>query len=162
VNSASGLLSGQKSRGRRTEKADRLQQWREITNAWRQIVRNGEKNISKLGMCTTEFKILHILQEDGPTPMARLSDALILTQPAITSFVDKLEDQNFVRRERDSEDRRVIKIAITTKGRSLFRRGLKIHTQFVGGLLSGLNETELSRLSSIMKKLSNAEVRAEK
>ena len=36
----------------------------------------------------TEFKILRILHDDGPTPMARLSDGTILTQPAITSFVE--------------------------------------------------------------------------
>ncbi len=87
--------------------------------------------------------------------MARLSDATVLTQPAITSFVDKLEDQELVRRDRDREDRRVIRIAITRKGRSLFRQGLKIHSRFVIGLLSELNETDLSRLSLIMRKLSS-------
>lgn len=141
---------------------DKLELWREISNAWRQITREGEKNISCLGICTTEFKILKILQEEGPTPMARLSDATVLTQPAITSFVDKLEVQGFVRRDRDLEDRRVIKIAITSKGRLLCRKGLRIHTQFVSELLSELNETDLSRFSSIMKKLSSVEVRPKK
>jgi len=90
--------------------------------------------------------------------MARLSAATILTQPAITSFVDKLEHQGLVRRDRDREDRRVIRIAITGKGRALFKRGLRIHSQFVTGLLSGLNESELSRFSTIMRKLSSVEV----
>ncbi|HYB04376.1 MAG TPA: MarR family transcriptional regulator [Nitrososphaerales archaeon] len=137
----------------RTE-SDKVELWREISNAWRQIARRGEKNISCLGICTTEFKILRILHEEGPTPMARLSDATVLTQPAITSFVDKLEDQGLVRRDRDHEDRRVIRIAITRRGRSLFRRGLRIHSRFVTGLLSELNETDLSRLSLIMRKIS--------
>jgi MarR family transcriptional regulator, organic hydroperoxide resistance regulator len=137
----------------RTE-SDKVELWREVSNAWRQIARRGEKNISSLGICTTEFKILRILKEEGPTPMARLSDATILTQPAITSFVDKLEGQKLVRRDRDREDRRVIRIAITRKGRSLFRRGLRIHSRFVSGLLAELNETDLSRLSLIMRKIS--------
>jgi DNA-binding MarR family transcriptional regulator len=137
---------------------DKLELWREISNGWRQISRLGEKNISCLGICTTEFKILRILQDEGPTPMARLSDATVLTQPAITSFVDKLERQGLVRRDRDRHDRRVIRIAIMGKGRTLFKRGLRIHSQFVTGLLSGLNEAELSRFSTIMKKLSSVEV----
>ena len=141
----------------RTER-EKVELWREVSNAWRQISRQGEKNISRLGICTTEFKILRILKEEGQTPMARLSDVTVLTQPAITSFVDKLENQGLVRRDRDHEDRRVIRISITRKGRSLFRRGLRIHSRFVSGLLSGLNDAELSRFSSIMKKLSSVEV----
>jgi DNA-binding MarR family transcriptional regulator len=146
---------------RRTD-TEKIELWRDISNAWRHISREGEKNISCLGICTTEFKILKILQEEGPTPMARLSDATALTQPAITSFVDKLEDQALVRRDRDSEDRRVIRIAITPKGRTLCRRGLRIYSQFVSGLLSELNEAELTRFSLIMKKLSSVEVRPTK
>ncbi len=159
MNSTS-LLASRKV-ARRTE-ADRIELWREISNAWKQISRDAEKNLSRLGICTTEFKILRILQEDGPTPMARLSDATLLSQPAITSFVDKLEERGMVRRERDKMDRRVIWITITSKGRSLFRRGLKIHSQFVSGLLAGLDDAELSRFSSIMKKLSSFDVQTEK
>jgi DNA-binding MarR family transcriptional regulator len=137
-----------------SEENRRLEVWREVSNAWRQIAREGEKNLACLGLCMTEFKILRILQEDGPTPMTKLSDATVLTQPAITSFVDKLEEQGLVRREKNQEDRRVTRIAITPKGRLLLRRGLKIHSKFVRGLLSELDDAELSRFISIMKKLS--------
>jgi len=138
--------------------SDRIEAWREISNAWRQITREAEKNLSSLGICTTEFKILKLLDNDGPTPMARLSDATILTQPAITSFIDKLETQGFVRRDRDVEDRRVIRIEITKKGQLLFRRGMKIHKKFVSELLSGLDDSELSQFTRTIKKLSGVQV----
>jgi len=137
-----------------TKEHNRLESWREITNAWKMIMKGAEKNISSLGMCTTDFKILRILHDEGPTPMARLSDATILTQPAITSFVDKLESQDLVRRTRDQKDRRVIRIDITAKGETVFRQGLRVHTKFVDGLLSGISEAELMKLSVIMNKLS--------
>ena len=141
---------------------DRIEVWKEISNAWRQITREAEKNLSGLGLCTTEFKILKILDNDGPTPMARLSDATMLSQPAITSFVDKLEAQGFVKRDRDNEDRRVIRIEITKKGQLLFRRGLKIHTKFVRELLSGIDDEELTQFTQTIKKLSSVEVRVVK
>ena len=137
-----------------------MELWREISNAWKQMSRQGERSLSPLGIGMTEFKLLRILAEDGPTPMARLSDATILTQPAITSFVDKLENEGLVVRDRDQKDRRVIRISITAKGRALFRRALKIHSRFVTELLSALDQGELSRLASIMKKLSTVEVRS--
>lgn len=152
------ITASKQKTGMTAELPDRMEVWREISNAWRHITREGEKNISRLGLCMTEFKILRILHDDGATPMARLSDATVLTQPAITSFVDKLEAQGLVKRDRDLEDRRVIRIEITNKGREMFRRGLRIHSHFVSELLSGLDDAELSRFSSIMKKLSSVEV----
>jgi DNA-binding MarR family transcriptional regulator len=134
---------------------DRLEVWRKISDAWRRVHREGEKNISQLGICTTEFRILRFLHETGTTSMARLSSDAGLTQPAITSLIDKLESHAFVKRDRDRKDRRVINIAITSKGESLFRRGLKIHSRFVKGSLAKLSDSELSQLSSMMKKLAS-------
>jgi len=135
---------------------DRVEIWRKISDAWREVHREGEKNISRLGICTTEFRILRLLHEKGSTSMARLSGDTGLSQPAITSSIDKLESHGLVKRDRDSKDRRVINIAITSKGQSLFRRGLKIHSRFVRGSLGKLSDSELSQLSSMMKKLASA------
>jgi len=134
---------------------DRLEVWRRISDAWRQVHREGEKNISRLGICTTEFRILRFLHETGATSMAKLSSDAGLSHPAITNLIDKLESHAFVKRDRDSKDRRVINIAITSKGESLFRRGLKMHSRFVKGSLAKLSESELAQLSSTMNKLAS-------
>lgn len=144
------------------KEADRLQLWREIATAWRMITREAEKNFSPLGICTTEFKILKILEEEGFTPMSRLSDACVLTQPAITSFVDKLESQGIVRRERDLEDRRVIRIAMTKKGQLLLRQGMRTYSRFVECILSDISDSELLKLSNTMKRLSAMKIVVEK
>lgn len=135
---------------------DRLEVWREITNAWRVISRGAEKQLAPFNMSVTEFKILRVLHDDGPTAMARLSDACVLTQPAITSFVDKLESLELVKRERDLKDRRVIRIAMTKKGEALYLKGYEIYSQYVDRLLTEISSGELARLASIMKKLSLA------
>ena len=151
-------LADTSTRGMTKKEANRMEVWREISTAWRMITRGAEKNLSPLGICTTEFKILRILEEDGPTPMARLSDAIALTQPAITSFVDKLELQGMVKRERNQDDRRVIRIAMTKKGQALLGQGMRLHSKFIDGLLSEISDSELSKLSTIMKKISIAKI----
>ena len=89
--------------------------------------------------------------------MAKLSGDTGMSQPAITGLIDKLEGHGLVKRDRDSKDRRMINIAITSKGESLFRRGLRMHTRFVKGSLSALSDSDLSKLTSMMKKLASAE-----
>jgi DNA-binding MarR family transcriptional regulator len=88
--------------------------------------------------------------------MAELSSDAGMSQPAITGLIDKLEGHGLVNRDRDSKDRRIINIAITSKGESLFRRGLRMHRQFVKSSLSALSDSELFQLTSMMKKLAEA------
>ena len=138
---------------------ERLELWQSITNSWKTLQKKSEKNIGKLGLCLTEFKILKVVSTLGPVPMARLSGETLLTQPAITLLVDKLESQGFVRRERSEDDRRVTNIAVTTKGRVLFREANSIHRRFVRDMLSELTEGEIIQLRSIFEKLASTAAR---
>jgi MarR family transcriptional regulator, 2-MHQ and catechol-resistance regulon repressor len=135
----------------------RLELWSIVSDAWRALQRRGEKPMSKIGISVAEFKILRSLNESQPASMAKLSHDIVLTQPAITFFVDKLEERELVRRSRDSEDRRVINIMMTAKGEALFKRALKVHSSFVKDALGTLSSNEARQLSTIMKKIAMAQ-----
>ena len=72
---------------------------------------------------------------------------------AITVIVDNLEEQGFVRRLRSLEDRRVINVEITSKGKSLLKEALEIHTRFVEEMLDELTDKELESFTMILGKL---------
>ena len=132
---------------------DRLEVWRSISDAWKVAAREGDRNMSGLGISMTEFKILKILDESGSVTMTTLSSRTFLTQPAITVFVDKLENLGLVERKRSEEDRRVTEIKITRKGGSVFQEGYKLHSRFVKEFLSVLSDSECRQLNSAMRKL---------
>ena len=132
-----------------------MELWQSVADSWRTLQKKSEKNIGKVGLCLTEFKILKAVSTLGPLPMARLSSETILTQPAITLLVDKLESQGLVRRERSEDDRRVTNIAVSAKGRVLFREANSVHSKFVRDMLSGLTEAEIIQLGTIFEKLAS-------
>lgn len=132
---------------------DRIDLWRSVSDSWKKLTRDVEKNLERVGLGIPELRILRTLEDSGPTQMARLSLAALLTQPAITVIVDKLEDQGYVERVRSKEDRRVINIEITENGEALLKDALKIHKQFVEKMLKGLSDSELEELALIMNKL---------
>ncbi|MGI0080284.1 MAG: MarR family winged helix-turn-helix transcriptional regulator [Nitrososphaerales archaeon] len=136
---------------------DRVEVWRAISDSWKKLYRQVEKNLSGLGLGIAEFRILRTLHDSGESPMARLSSETLLTQAAITAIVDRLEGEELVMRHRNSKDRRVVNIGITSKGERVLVEALKTHKRFTEGMLAALNDRELLQLSFLMEKLSERE-----
>ena len=102
------------------------------------------------GLTPSQYNVLRILRGEGkPLPCLEIADRMIQMMPAITGLIDRLEQQGLVQRERCTEDRRVVYVAITEKARGV--RGnldepvLELHRLLIGHL-SRAEMTELSRL----------------
>lgn len=67
------------------------------------------------------YEILRLLAftRAGALPMTRLGSLLQVHPTSVTSAVDRLERQQFVRRSRGEADRRVVLCTITAAGRSV-------------------------------------------
>jgi DNA-binding MarR family transcriptional regulator len=62
------------------------------------------------------LNVLFILEADGPLPMRGLAEAMDVSQASATGIVDRMEQRGLVERQRDDEDRRVVRVAITDEG----------------------------------------------
>lgn len=65
---------------------------------------------NRIGLSATEFEAMDIITRYQPMTAGKLADYCGLTTGAITGLVDRLERADFVKRERDSEDRRRVYI----------------------------------------------------
>src|SRR5438874_4011421 len=75
------------------------------------------------GLTPSQYNVLRILRGEGkPLPILEVADRMIAAVPGITGLIDRLEGMGLVVRERSIEDRRVIFVAITTKGVELLSR----------------------------------------
>ena len=101
----------------------------------------------------TEFAVLQQLSESGPTPMVRLSDENLVTKAAITAIIDAMEKKGLVRRVRDSPDRRVVTIQMTSAGKRLFVVAKRRHQAIVTGFVSSLEPDERRALVRSFDKL---------
>jgi DNA-binding MarR family transcriptional regulator len=89
---------------------------------------------------------LSVLVFGGPMPIGQLASVEQISAPAITKTVTALEGAGLVRRSRSAEDRRVVLVAATTKGRALLERGRSARVRAVADLLTDLTDTELRTL----------------
>src|SRR3954471_16827252 len=105
------------------------------------------------GLTPSQYNVLRILRGEGkPLPILEVAGRMIAAVPGITGLIDRLEGMGLVTRERSTEDRRVVFVAITTKGLDLLERldepVAALHERLVGHL----TPAELRELVRLLEK----------
>jgi DNA-binding MarR family transcriptional regulator len=66
----------------------------------------------RLGLGASDGQFMHLLQVHGPLTPGQLAELSGLTTGTVTGVIDRLEGAGFVRRERDSSDRRKVLVKL--------------------------------------------------
>lgn len=69
-----------------------------------------------------QFLILGFLHNNGDSKMCAIAKFMSVTTAAMTGMVDRLETSGYVKREHEPEDRRIIKVVLTSKGQELVNK----------------------------------------
>ncbi|EDZ48302.1 transcriptional regulator, MarR family [Rhodobacterales bacterium Y4I] len=69
--------------------------------------------LSGAGLTEQQWRVLRVVQEDGPIDPTQIADKACLLLPSLTRILQKLEEKQLISRARDKEDRRrqVVRIA---------------------------------------------------
>lgn len=86
-----------------------------------------------------QFDALVILDRDGDLTIGELSNRLYLAYSTTTDLVDRLERAEFVVRERDLADRRVVRAKLQDKGSSLIEQVLDARRIYLSDILASLD-----------------------
>jgi DNA-binding MarR family transcriptional regulator len=127
--------------------------WIRFLKAYNLIVREARMRLSD--HCTiAQFDILAQLSRDrAGSTLTDLSKHLLVTAGNLTGIIDRMEKLELVKRIPDPQDRRVTRVQLTEKGRSLARTVIPRHRKDIDQLFSSLNPRELEQLRSLMDKL---------
>ncbi len=74
------------------------------------------QNLLSLDVTMPQLKIMLILYLHGPARMSDIAAGLEVTLPTSTSLVDRLVEKNFVVRENQTDDRRVVLCRLSETG----------------------------------------------
>lgn len=105
------------------------------------------------GLTPSQYNVLRILRGEGrPMPCLEVAERMIQVVPAITGLLDRLEKQQLVKRQRSTEDRRVVYVEITAKGLALLDEIDKPIDELHRSLIGHLTRSELKELSRLLEK----------
>ena len=133
---------------------DPLQSFGQVARlTFRAFARALEAKILEHGVTIGQWRFLRELyREDGIT-QRELSERLSMREPSTVSAVRSLETAGLVRRTRDADDRRKIRIALTAKAKNL-RTPLLAHVRDVNAIATaGLSGRELESARRTFLKL---------
>jgi DNA-binding MarR family transcriptional regulator len=77
-----------------------------------------EQVVKTAGLTAAQYNVLRILRGAGRAGLAckEISERMISRDPDITRLLDRMEKRNLITRERQSDDRRVVKTYVTPNG----------------------------------------------
>lgn len=114
----------------------------------------GHGNHCSLSMA--QLKVLSIVSENETTTMKDVANSLLITSPSATAAINQLVKSGHLERIADKNDRRVVRLKITLKGKDAFTEHFKILTEKIGEVLKNLNAQEKNAFAGIFKKIINA------
>ena len=123
--------------------------------------RRATKDVARtLGLTGPQVSTIKLLEACGDLNLSTLSERLSARNSTVTGLVDRMVRNGLVRRRRCQEDRRVVLIELTDRGRELAQAIPVTAMQTLQSALRALETDERRTLRAILRKLSDR-VRAE-
>ncbi len=119
----------------------------------REFTKRSKSIFSELPLTIPQIVVLEFLTDHGPRKMNELATALHVTMSAVTVIVDKMIKLKLVKRERSSEDRRVVNVILLNKGRETARRIKDARRNLVNELFSTVTVEDRQQYLRILRKV---------
>lgn len=111
------------------------------------------RTLGESGGSVPVWLILSALKGERWRTQQDMARAVGVEGPTLTRHVDALERDGLVTRQRDSGDRRAVRVELTPAGERLHGELLKAVIAFNRRLRRGLDDAEIGRLRSLLDRL---------
>jgi MarR family transcriptional regulator, organic hydroperoxide resistance regulator len=126
-----------------------------------QILNEQSKKVEKeTGLTGPQLWAIKTINENSPINISDLANKLYLHPATVIGIIDRLEKQNFAKRQRSKDDRRVVWIELSEKGNRLLESAPEVaQGLLVSGLekISATNLTEIDKSMAILVKIFGAQ-----
>lgn len=122
------------------------------------ILKIEEKTLRQGPLCDLSVTEIHTLEAIGmytQRTMSEVAQNLKITVGTLTTAINKLIKKDYVARKRIEEDRRVVLVELTKRGKLAYRLHEKFHNDMINATIDGLSDGEEKVLISSLEKLNN-------
>lgn len=122
--------------------------WRNLADAYKTVYSYIMSDLRQYGLTPPQYTVLRIIRSSPSKnlSMSEIGKEMIVTFANITTIVDNLEKLQYVRRQREPEDRRLVKVELTDSGSRLYRKIYPSHRREVARLMKVLEKEQLQQL----------------
>jgi DNA-binding MarR family transcriptional regulator len=118
------------------------------------VERRMDAHFARYGLSQGRFVILMLLnRRNEPVSPAELADGADVTRATVTGLLDVLEGDGLIARTPRKDDKRMIDVRITKRGRELLERTLPDHYARIGSFMANLTRAEKKTIIDLMAKV---------
>lgn len=100
-------------------------------------------------------RILYVLWQEDNLPIVELSRRTGLAKTTLTGMLDRMEGSGFLKRTYDKQDRRLIKIVLTDKAKSLNEKYNQVSEQMGMIFYKGFTQEEIAAFEKTLERIRN-------
>lgn len=115
-----------------------------------------DRRAKSVGVTAAQWRVLIRIALEIDTTAADLCRTLRYDTGSMTRMLDRLENQGLIRRERSTEDRRVVRLALTEAGEAICPRLQQIGIGVLDHFLMDFTPAEVEQLTDLLKRFASA------
>ena len=117
------------------------------------IKRKGRDILNHFPITPPQFTALLWLNQEGDLTIGELSQKMYLACSTMTDLIDRMEKNGVVVRVRDERDRRVVRVRMLERGKTIIRDVMKARQEYLAGILSTFSPEEVELIRKHLSKL---------
>lgn len=129
-----------------------------LVQLFNDVLQIEEKSLKEGVISDLSITEIHTIEAIGmytERSMSEVAQMLKITVGTLTTAINKLIKKEYVERKRIEEDRRVVLVKLTKKGKLAYRIHEKFHHDMVNTAIDGLSEEEEKILISSLNKIND-------
>ncbi|MGE5560735.1 MAG: MarR family winged helix-turn-helix transcriptional regulator [Chloroflexota bacterium] len=117
------------------------------------VRKRGRDILGNFDITPPQFNALLTLSDHGSLTMGELCDHLYLACSTATDLIDRMERNGLIERQRDQNDRRVIRLRITERGQEIISKVIEARHQYLNGILEPVSPQEKEHIVCSLNQL---------
>ncbi|MFC0522413.1 MarR family winged helix-turn-helix transcriptional regulator [Pontibacillus salicampi] len=114
------------------------------------IKQKGREILHHYPITPPQFVALQWLLESGDMTIGELSNKMYLACSTTTDLIDRMENNELVKRIRDKKDRRVVRIHLQTKGEAIIHEVIEKRQAYLEQVLRTFSEEQVSLFRQLL------------
>lgn len=104
------------------------------------IKKKGREILNDVDITPPQFEALQYLRKEDNLTIGELSSRMYLACSTVTDLLDRMERNELVKRVKDENDRRIVRIVVLPRGHELIKLVMENRVNYVESILSELDE----------------------
>lgn len=119
------------------------------------VMKRAKSKYQEFDLNRTQASILFTLHQRSAMSQKELASNLNMTPPSITSAIQKMEREGYITRKPDEADQRIMRLALTEKGKTCIQNVKKVAEEMSSLIFRGMSPEEIMLFRRLLMQIND-------